>query len=203
MLFVEGDRIVLTDKQIRRRFKKGSLTIEPTNENEELQNIQIQPTSLDLRLSSEHKKQLRKPVEWAENNGSNTFVKRDDYEWKEQNDNTIKIRPNKFILGRTKEYIDLPENIVAFIEGRSSIGRKGLFVENAGWIDPGFKGTITLELLNASKETLKIEAGTRICQIVFEELEESPENSYGEKEDSKYQGQVDTTPSKLEKDKER
>ena len=91
----------------------------------------------------------------------------------------------------------LPNNVAAFIEGRSSIGRMGLFIQNAGWVDPGFSGTITLELLNANKHPIVLRAGRRICQAVFAFLDSETKYPY----DGKYQGQSDTTGSRIHLDK--
>ena len=67
----------------------------------------------------------------------------------------IVIPPLSFLLAVTRERIRLPANMTAFVEGRSSIGRIGLFIQNAGWVDPGFDGTITLELFNANRLSIR------------------------------------------------
>ena len=90
-----------------------------------------------------------------------------------------------FVLATTKEVIRLPNNLTAFVEGRSSIGRIGLFIQNAGWVDPGFAGTITLELFNANRLPIRLSAGRRICQIVFAQLDRVTANPYA----GKYQHQ--------------
>ena len=83
------------------------------------------------------------------------------------------IPPHGFVLGTTLEWIKLPNNITAFVEGRSSIGRLGLFIQNAGWVDPGFEGNITLELYNANQVPIELSSGRRICQLVFAELDQN------------------------------
>jgi dCTP deaminase len=72
-----------------------------------------------------------------------------------------------FCLATTREFFNIPVNVVAYVEGRSSIGRVGVFVQNAGFVDPGFSGNITLELFNASPNTVILRPGIRICQLVF------------------------------------
>ncbi len=72
----------------------------------------------------------------------------------------IVIPPHSFLLATTVEFIRLPANVTAFVEGRSSIGRMGLFIQNAGWVDPGFEGTITLELFNANRLPLRLSGRT-------------------------------------------
>lgn len=76
------------------------------------------------------------------------------------------------MLATTIETIELPENLTAFVEGRSSIGRLGLFIQNAGWVDPGFKGQITLELFNANRLPIELTIGRRICQIIISKVDQ-------------------------------
>lgn len=111
-------------------------------------------------------------------------------------DGTFYIKPKEFVLATTKEYIKLPNDLTAFVEGRSSIGRMGLFVQNAGWVDPGFEGEITLELFNASDNTIKLVGGMRIAQLVFAQLDRPAGNPYN----GKYQGQKGATGSRVFKD---
>jgi len=89
------------------------------------------------------------------------------------------IQPKHFILATTREYIKLPDYLTAFVEGRSSLGRLGLFIENAGWVDAGFPGM-------------------RICQLVFAKMEEPAEKPYR----GKYQGQRGTTASRIYMDED-
>lgn len=100
--------------------------------------------------------------------------------------------PGDFCLATTREHISLPKDIAAYVEGRSSIGRLGLFVQNAGFIDPGFEGQITLELFNASRNAITIAAGQTLCQIVFLRTE-GVEMAYA----GKYQNQLGTTGSRI------
>jgi len=108
--------------------------------------------------------------------------------------------PQEFVLGHTAETIELPANISGEVKGRSSIGRMGLIPHTAGWIDPGFEGQITLEFVNHSDRPVKIEPGQRIAQIVFSYTNRPSANPYGEKSDSKYQGQTGVTGSRIEDD---
>ena len=108
------------------------------------------------------------------------------------------MTPHSFLLGTTQEYIDLPDDLTAFVEGRSSIGRIGLFVQNAGWVDPGFKGQITLELYNASDNTIELEVGRRVAQLVFVKMSNACEFPYR----GKYQDQIGATESRIYQDEE-
>jgi dCTP deaminase len=101
-----------------------------------------------------------------------------------------------FVLASTVEEVRISQELVGFVEGRSSIGRRGLFVENAGVIDSGFKGRITLELFNASSSGIVLEAGSRICQLVLMEAYRCVV-PYGKRAGSKYMNQNTVTGSKL------
>ena len=96
------------------------------------------------------------------------------------------------------EYVSLPDNITAFVEGRSSLGRMGLFIQNAGWVDPGFQGEITLELYNANRCAIELKAGRRIGQLVFARMDNAALRPYN----GKYQGQRGATGSKVFLDNE-
>lgn len=90
------------------------------------------------------------------------------------------ILPLEFMLATTREVVTLPDNIMAQVHGCSSIGRTGLFVQNAGLIDPGFSGMITLELFNSSSEPMRLEPGMRICQVSFAYLSSPCVRPYGQ-----------------------
>lgn len=98
-----------------------------------------------------------------------------DYETKFDD---VIIKPHSFILATTKEIINVPDDMGAWIEGKSSIGRSGLFIQNAGWIAPGFNGEITLELYNANDYCLKIEKGISIGQVLFANLDQTTSKPY-------------------------
>jgi dCTP deaminase len=81
----------------------------------------------------------------------------------------VELQPYQFALASTNEYFKLSQNLVGFVQGKSSIGRNGLQIENAGLIDAGFEGMITLELFNMAPWPIKLQAGMAICQIHFTE----------------------------------
>lgn len=103
------------------------------------------------------------------------------------------IQPGEFMLASTNETIHLPSNLAAQVLGKSSIGRLGLFIHNAGHIDPGFHGKITLELFNASSKAIRLNDIVRICQIAFIPLTNEAEIGYN----GRYQGQNAVTGSRL------
>lgn len=105
---------------------------------------------------------------------------------------SFKLRPGQFALATTMERIDLPSDLAAFVQGRSSIGRAGLTVQNAGFIDPGFHGHITLELKNETRNSIIIRPGYPVAQIVFEQATGVTSPYRG-----KYNGQVEATGSRM------
>jgi len=106
------------------------------------------------------------------------------------------LEPSKFVLASTQEKISVPNHLAAFVAGRSSVGRLGLQIQNAGFVDSGFQGQITLELYNQSEKPILLKAGVRICQIVFFQLDETTEQPYS----GKYQNQEGATGSRIYKD---
>ena len=115
------------------------------------------------------------------------------------------IHPGEFCLGRTLEWVELPDDIVARIEGKSSIGRLGLIVHaTAGFCDPGWKGTLTLELNNLTRVPIKLYAGLPIAQLSFMTLDAPALRPYGHEHlGSHYQGQVEATESRYGGDRAR
>lgn len=151
---------------------------------------QVQPASIDLRLDDEF-------LVMDEHNRSEISLSSEICYRKIQGKDII-IPPKSFVLAKTKEYLEIPLDCTAFVEGRSSIGRLGLFIQNAGFVDPGFKGTITLELFNATNLPIRLESGRRICQLVFMKLDKKLEKGY----EGKYLGQIDVTGSRVCQDEE-
>ncbi|MBM3231711.1 dCTP deaminase [Candidatus Peregrinibacteria bacterium] len=113
------------------------------------------------------------------------------------------VQPGEFVLGVTQEKISLPDDLVARVEGRSSLGRLGIIVHStAGFVDPGFSGTITLEISNLNRLPVALYPGMRICQIAFEQMSSPAETPYNRKPFSKYQGQIMPEESRLSIDPE-
>jgi deoxycytidine triphosphate deaminase len=106
-----------------------------------------------------------------------------------------------FVLGHVEEEIEIPPYMTAEVKGRSSVGRLGVIPHTAGWGDPGFEGQLTLEFVNLSPNPIELEAGHRMAQVVFQYTNRSAAKPYGEKSDSKYQGQQGVTESRIDQDK--
>ncbi|SFL95509.1 dCTP deaminase [Halanaerobium salsuginis] len=176
--------MILSDKTIKKMLATNELVIDPIDD------LQIQPASVDMRLGNDFLK--------VDENSLPVMTLNEEVSYEEFKGSEIIIPPHSFLLATTKEYINLPDNLTAFVEGRSSIGRMGLFIQNAGWVDPGFKGQITLELYNANRLPIKLEAGRRICQLVFALMDAAAEYPY----QGKYQGQKNTVGTKVFKDPE-
>jgi len=111
-------------------------------------------------------------------------------------DGTVVIQPGEFMLATTMECIAVPMNCAAFVQGRSSIGRIGLMVQNAGFVDPGFDGHITLELKNDSPCAIVLKPGYPVAQLIFMDAADVKKLYCG-----KYQGQVEATGSRMHMDK--
>lgn len=171
--------MILSDNEIKQMLKDKSLLIEPIEGN------QIQPASVDIRLGDSFC--------MLNDCKSGVINIREKPEYINITREKIILFPSQFILGTTMEYIKLPNNLTAFVEGRSSLGRLGLFVQNAGWVDPGFEGEITLELFNASRFCIELHSGDRISQLVFAKMERSADKPY----DGKYSGQKGATGSRV------
>ena len=148
---------------------------------------QLQPASVDITLGNSFCCLVNKgdkPIELSDKMEYKSFT---------VDDSGYVLNPLNFILATTREYIRLPNNLTAFVEGRSSIGRLGLFIQNAGWVDPGFEGEITLELFNASNTPINLRPGTRIGQLVFAQLDRDALCPYR----GKYQNQKGATGSRI------
>lgn len=111
-------------------------------------------------------------------------------------DDEFVIKPNQFVLAHTLEKINMPINLLGIVKGKSSLARKGLIVEFAGFIDPGFTGQITLELKNVSDKPVTLKKYMRICQLCFLKMNGVPKFPYGSDDGSHYQHQMGATASR-------
>ena len=175
-------RMILSDRTIISLLNEGLLSITPLDRN------QIQPASVDIRLGN--------TFCIVEDSSAGVITFNKEIIYKEIKSDTYLLLPGQFVLATTKEYISLSDNLTAFVEGRSSLGRMGLFIQNAGWVDPGFCGEITLELYNANRCAIELQAGRRIGQLVFAQMDQKAINHYA----GKYQGQRGVTGSKIHLD---
>lgn len=176
--------MILSDKTLMKMLEEKTLVVEP------LEKEQIQPASIDIRLGN--------TFSIVEDTSTGIINLENEIKYKTITTDSYILLPNQFVLATTMEYFDLPNDLTAFVEGRSSLGRMGLFIQNAGWVDPGFKGEITLELYNANRCAIELKAGRRVGQLVFAKMDDTALNPYN----GKYQGQKGATGSRVFMDKE-
>ena len=188
--------MILSDRDIKKFLRQGKIQIKPKPNLK----IQLGPASLDFRLGEEFR---------VFNHNTKPFIdprQKSSFENLTQRIKVSKgkafvLQPSQFVLGATIEEITLPLDMGARIEGRSSWGRLGIIVHStAGYIDPGFKGRLTLEISNIGMLPVLLYPGMRICQIAFETLSSPVEISYPKKKDAKYYGDTRPQESKIHKD---
>ncbi len=185
--------MVLSDHTIREEIDSGRIIIDPLGES------CIQPASVDLHLDNkllvfrnarqpyiDVRKDLPDLTEVEEIEGDTPFI----------------LHPGEFVLASTLEYVALPDDLVARLEGKSSLGRIGLLIHStAGYVDPGWKGHLTLELSNVANLPVTLYYGMKIGQISFLRLTTPADVPYGSPElGSKYQGQTEPTATRFYKD---
>jgi len=181
--------MLMSDRDIRAEIEAGNIGLEP------LEMGLLQPSSFDVRLDrffrlfDNHKYAYIDP---AENQDDLTRLV------EVRSDEAFILHPGEFVLGSTYEFVTLPDNIAARLEGKSSLGRLGLLTHStAGFVDPGFKGHVTLELANVSNLPIKLWPGMKVGQLCFFQLSSPSETPYGSaKYNSRYQGQRGPTASR-------
>jgi dCTP deaminase len=181
--------VVLSDRTIREELKKGRIIIDPLDDG------CIQPSSVDLhvdqhfRLFRNHSMRVIDVQEDLEDLTELVVVADGD---------ALILHPGEFVLGSTRERVTLPDDLVARLEGKSSLGRLGLLIHStAGFVDAGWDGHLTLELSNVANLPITVYPGMKIGQISFLQMTTAAENPYGSKGlGSKYQGQRGPTPSR-------
>jgi dCTP deaminase len=188
--------VVLSDRDIRAEIDAGRIVIDPYIPEA------VQPSSVDLHLDRRFRVfrnsrypyiDVREPqpelTELLEISGDEPFI----------------LHPGEFVLGSTLERVGLPDDLVARLDGKSSLGRLGLLIHStAGFVDPGWEGNLTLELSNVANLPITLYDGMKIGQISFQRLSSPVEVGYGDARiGSKYRGQRDPTASLYHRDFER
>jgi dCTP deaminase len=182
--------VVLSDNTIRSEIEGGRIVIDPFDPG------LVQPSSVDVRVDNRFRVfqnsrypyiDVRQPMEdlteLVEVDGDEPFI----------------LHPGEFVLGQTLERVTLPNDLVARLEGKSSLGRLGLLIHStAGFVDSGFSGNLTLELSNVANLPITIYHRMPIGQLSFMRMDAPVERPYGSSETgSKYQGQDEPTPSRF------
>lgn len=180
--------MILSDKTIKEAIAAGRIEIEPYDE------ACVQPSSVDLHVDAEFR---------VFHNARHAYidVRREMDDLTElvriEDDEPFILHPGEFVLGSTAERVKIPTDLVARLEGKSSLGRLGLLIHStAGYVDPGWDGYLTLELYNVANLPITIYRGMRIGQISFFQLTTAAEVPYGSA-GSKYQGQRGPTASRF------
>ncbi|QGN06186.1 dCTP deaminase [Halorhabdus sp. CBA1104] len=190
--------MILSDTDILRRLEEGDLRIEPLDDLD----LQVQPASVDLRLGREFLEFQHANIPCIHPNSEQEV---DEYveETVVEEGGEFILHPGDFVLGTTKERVAIPDDLIAHVEGRSSLGRLAVVVHaTAGLCDPGYEGQITLELSNLGTAPVALNPGMRISQLTFTELSSPAERPYGEERGSKYQGQEGPQASRIQGDRE-
>jgi len=181
--------VILSDRTMREEIERGRIRVEPLAEDA------IQPSSIDLRMDN-------KIRVFRNNHISHIDLRNDTAALTEvvelKPGQPFFLRPLEFALGVTMEHIVVPNDLVARLDGKSSLGRVGLLIHaTAGLVDPGWEGRLTLELMNLAPFPITLFAGMKIGQISFIQMTSPVDNPYGGGGlSSKYQGDTDPTPSR-------
>jgi dCTP deaminase len=184
--------VVLSDRTIRAEIENGRIEIDPFDP------AMVQPSSVDVRVDRRFRvfhnsryafidvrQQMEDLTELVVVEDGRPFI----------------LHPGEFVLGQTLERVTLPDDLVARLEGKSSLGRLGLLIHStAGFVDSGFSGNLTLELSNVANLPITIYEGMPIGQLSFMRMDGPVEHPYGSRDTSnKYQGQTEPTPSRFYK----
>ncbi len=187
---------VLSDRGIRAQLQAGRIRIDPYDEDD------LQPSSVDLHLDRSFRvfRNNRYPyidVRTPQPDLTELLTIADE--------EPFVLHPGEFVLGQTLEWVELPDDLVVRLEGKSSLGRLGLLIHStAGYVDPGWRGKLTLELSNVAKLPIALYFGMKIGQISFFEMSSAVDRPYGSAGlGSKYQGQAEPTASAYFADFER
>jgi dCTP deaminase len=180
--------MVLSDRTIARLLEEGRIEIDPYD------GALLQPSSVDVRVDRYFRVFRNNLYPYID-----VKVEQEELtELVEVNEQPFVLHPGEFVLGSTLERVRLPDDLVARLEGKSSLGRLGLLIHStAGFIDPGFDGHVTLELSNVANLPITIYPEMKIGQLSFMQLSEPAAAPYGSSSlGSKYQGQRGPTPSR-------
>ena len=185
--------MVLSDRTIKKELARGRIVVEPLGDG------CIQPASVDVHLDKKllvFRNSRRPFIDVRDDMGDLTEM------MEIAGDTPFILHPGEFVLASTLEHIELPDDLVARLEGKSSLGRIGLLIHStAGYVDPGWKGHLTLELSNVANLPVTLYYGMKIGQLSYLRLSTPADNLYGSSVlGSKYQGQVEPTASRIYKD---
>ncbi len=191
----------LSDGDIEQRIADGSIVIDPQPASDAIAGI-----SVDLRLDHRFRVFNNNSVTHLDLSGDRIQLERDinrimSKEIEIEAEDALFIHPGELVLGATLESVSVPEDLVGWLDGRSSLARLGLMVHvTAGRIDPGWQGQIVLEFYNNGKLPLALRPGMVICAMSFEMLSSPALRPYNKRENAKYRDQKGATFSRIAKD---
>ena len=192
--------MILSDRDIREKIASGNIVVESID-GQHVTNVNA--SSLDMRLGRFFKIYNHSQQALLDPRNPTTFEGVTKLVEIENVGDPFIVQPGEFILGVTMEKIKIANDLVARVEGRSSLGRLGIIVHStAGFIDAGFEGTITLEITNINRMPVALYPGMRVCQLAFEQMSYVADVPYSRKKTSKYQGQNLPQESKIANDPE-
>lgn len=188
--------MVLSDRTIQLEMAAGRIVVEPCDPDD------IQPSSVDLHLGDDFQVFRNSRYPYIDPSRQQPGLTEQVNASREE---PFVLHPGEFALGTTVERIELPDDIVGRLEGKSSLGRLGLLIHStAGYVDPGWIGRLTLELSNVANLPILLTPGMKIGQISFSRMSTAVDRPYGHPElGSRYQGQTAATPSKMHEDRRR
>jgi dCTP deaminase len=190
--------MILSDGDILRRLNEGDLVVDPLDDPE----LQIQPASIDLRLGREFLEFQRTNISCIHPDSEREIEEYVSESYVEDGDEFI-LHPGDFVLGTTHERVEIPPDLLAHVQGRSSLGRLAVVIHaTAGVVDPGYRGQITLELSNLGTAPVALTPGMRISQLILTEMKRPADRPYGSERGSKYQDQTGPQASRIQGDDE-
>lgn len=192
--------MILSDRDIKAKFEVGDIQCW-SPEDDHIPNVNA--SSMDLRLGNHFKIYKHSKLAVLDPMNPQGFEGMTELITLDKPGEPFIVQPGEFVLGVTLEKIKIADDLVARVEGRSSLGRLGIIVHStAGFVDAGFEGTITLEITNINRMPVALYPGMRVCQLAFETMSSTADVPYYAKASSKYQGQVMPQESRITVDPE-
>lgn len=180
--------MIFSDRDILKKIASGDIVIASKDNGHE---ANINASSVDLRLGRFFKKYKSIKSAVLDPRDPKTLINATALIELKNDGEPFVVQPGEFVLGVTMEKIKLADDLVARVEGRSSLGRLGIIIHStAGFIDAGFEGTITLEITNINHIPVALYPGMRVCQLAFEQMSSKALVPYSQKKSAKYQGQI-------------
>jgi len=184
---VQCFRMIIPDHEIRALLREGRVRIEPIDDG------QVQAACVDLRLGGEFRVFKHTHDAFIDSRNPREHTERVDSEGR-----PFIIHPNEFVLGITRERVALPDDIAAYVDGKSSLGRLGVTAHiTSSLVEPGWDGRLVLEIANLGKMPVTLYPGMKICKLVLMRMSSASEKPYHKREETKYKGQDGVLESRI------